>query len=134
MCVFIYMTYFVHMKDTSVVMLRSKSMECMHRRVVLRYVPSSLRSSCQAASRNDSFLSSNSVYSHFSKLLHKWHVFSILSVCLFSIWTTAQFLSNPFRIHIQENGTMWEYVRYWWEYKLDISEPTHFLKVPFAAL
>lgn len=38
------------MKDTSVVMLKSNNMECMQRRVVLSYVPSSLRSSCEAGS------------------------------------------------------------------------------------
>jgi len=54
------------MKDTSVVVLKSSNMEYMHRRVVLRYVPS-LRSSCVAGSswqhpeKSHSFLLTQSI-------------------------------------------------------------------------
>lgn len=131
MCVFIYMTYFLLRKDTSVVMLKSKSMECMHRRVVLRYVPPSLRSSCQAGGSKQhpemihSFLLTQSIPMSANYYING--MFSAYSLCVyltFGLWL------NFCPIHLEyiykkmgQCGNMF-----------DIGEQTHFLKVSFSAL
>lgn len=138
MCVFIYITYLLLMKDTSVVTLKSKNMECMHRKVVLKYVPSSLRSSCQAGGSKQhpemihSFLLSQTIPVSANYYINGIF-FSMLSVCVFNIWTS-----------VDTNRTIWlnfsPSVQKYVSKKMgpcrnifDIGKQSHFLKVPFAA-
>lgn len=83
------------MKDTSVVMLKSNNMECMQRRVVLSYVPSSLRSSCEAGSSKQhpemihSFLLNQFIPISANYFINGMFSTCSLSLCIFSIWTST---------------------------------------------
>lgn len=131
MCVFIYITYLLLMKDTSSGNAE-KQQHGMHAQksgfkecdIFLEIVLWSWW--FQAASRNDSFLSSNSVFSHFRELLYKWHVFSMLSLCIFSIWISTD---NSMTIWLNCCPSIQKHIS-----KFGTGEQTHFLKVSFDAL